>query len=266
VPLLILKLVATPLIVGGAALAARRWGPAIGGLLVALPLTSGPVAFFLALGQGEEFAARAIEGSLGGLIAIAAYTVAYAVVGPRHGAAGGWAAASAAFVAVGLAIQPLLGGSAWVLYGAVLLAITAALRFLPPPVAWSGHAVHPRWDLPARVVVGTSLVLLFTMLAPIVGASLGGLIATYPVYISVLAVFTHRTEGVSGAIEVLRGLLAGLYGTATFMLIVNLTVVPWGIGPAFATAIGVTLAIEVPVLRAVRETTAGAPEFEPEAA
>ena len=44
-PVLALKLILTPLLIGGASLAARRWGPAIGGWLVSLPLTSGPVTF-----------------------------------------------------------------------------------------------------------------------------------------------------------------------------------------------------------------------------
>ena len=37
-PSLVLKLVLTPLLVGGASIAARRWGPSIGGWIVALPL------------------------------------------------------------------------------------------------------------------------------------------------------------------------------------------------------------------------------------
>ena len=217
VSVLLLKLVFMPVLVGGAAMVARRWGPAIGGLLVALPLTSGPVALFLALDHGEAFASRAIEGSLGGLIAIAAYTVGYAAATRRFGAGVCFGAAAAAFGVVGVAIQPLLGGSAWLLLAIVLVALTLALRDLPPPAPRRARPVHPRWDLPARIVVGTSLVLGFTTLAPLVGASLGGLVATFPVYVSVLAVFTQRTEGAPGAIDVLRGLLAGLCGTAIFM-------------------------------------------------
>lgn len=43
-----MKLVVTPLLIGGVTLAGRRWGEHMGGWLVALPLTSGPVASFLA--------------------------------------------------------------------------------------------------------------------------------------------------------------------------------------------------------------------------
>src|SRR5262245_7751273 len=41
--ILLLKLLVTPAIVLGASLAGRVWGQSIGGWLVALPLTSGPV-------------------------------------------------------------------------------------------------------------------------------------------------------------------------------------------------------------------------------
>jgi hypothetical protein len=46
------KIAVTPLLIGGASLAGRRFGHRIGGWLVALPLTSGPVTFFLATDHG----------------------------------------------------------------------------------------------------------------------------------------------------------------------------------------------------------------------
>jgi hypothetical protein len=76
--LLLLKLVLTPVFIGGASLAARRWGPAFGGWIISLPLTSGPVALFLALDRGSAFASAAAEASLAGCIAISAYGLIYA--------------------------------------------------------------------------------------------------------------------------------------------------------------------------------------------
>jgi hypothetical protein len=49
VPVLALKLILTPLLIGGASLAARRWGPAIGGWLVGLAAIAG---FTLAFAAG----------------------------------------------------------------------------------------------------------------------------------------------------------------------------------------------------------------------
>ena len=59
-----LKLLLAPLLILLATLAGRRWGPAVGGWLAGLPLTSGPVSLILALEQGPEFAARAALGTL----------------------------------------------------------------------------------------------------------------------------------------------------------------------------------------------------------
>jgi hypothetical protein len=61
---LALKLVVTPLLVGAASLAARRWGSEVGGWLVGIPFTSAPVTFFLALGPGTHFAAQYLRSRL----------------------------------------------------------------------------------------------------------------------------------------------------------------------------------------------------------
>jgi hypothetical protein len=264
VPLLVLKLVVTPLLVGAASLAARRWGPTIGGLFVALPLTSGPVAFFLAVDQGASFTAAAMSGSLVGLIAIAAFSVGYAVAGPRRGAAVGLGVASAAFVVVGVVAQPLLGAPPWVLFGLVVVAVSVALRAVPAPGRRQVRRPPPRWDLLARMAVGTLLVVGLTAVAPALGPHAIGLAATFPVYVSVLAVFGQHQEGPAAALGVLRGLLAGLYGTAAFFLVIAITIVPLGIAPAFAAAIALTLVIQAAALRRIRAP--GRVEVEPEPA
>jgi len=87
----VLKLVLTPLLIAAASLAGRRWGPAVGGWFVGLPLTSGPIALFLALDHGAGFAAAAAVGSLTGALAEAAFCLAYAAV-----ARAGWPRALAA--------------------------------------------------------------------------------------------------------------------------------------------------------------------------
>ncbi|MEX5931749.1 hypothetical protein AB6H26_19805 [Providencia hangzhouensis] len=45
--LFVFKVVITPLLLLTASLAARRWGESIGGLIVGLPLTSGPISSLL---------------------------------------------------------------------------------------------------------------------------------------------------------------------------------------------------------------------------
>jgi hypothetical protein len=82
---LALKLVLTPVLVGTASLAGRRWGPVVSGWFVGLPLTSGPIAFFLALNNGVAFAAATAVGTLAGAISQAAFCLAYGWLALRCG-------------------------------------------------------------------------------------------------------------------------------------------------------------------------------------
>jgi len=248
VPLLLLKLTLTPLLIGGASLAARRWGPAIGGWLVALPLTSGPILFFFALDQGPAFAADATVGTLLGLGAICGFCLGYLVASPR-GAGRAMAAASVGYVAVGLAVQPVTGAPFPVLVLAVVAAIAGVLRLLPVTTGGGTGRAHPAWDLPARIVVATSFVVLLTTIAPHL--------------VSVLAVFEQVHGGRPGALGVLRGLLVGLFGTVAFYCVIRALVVPAGIPVAFGIAIAVTGVIGAAALRRVR---AGIEAPEPESA
>ena len=76
--LFFLKITLAPLLITSATLIARRWGPAIGGWFVGLPLTSGPVSLFLALEQGAEFAAASAVNALIGQCGIAVVSIIYA--------------------------------------------------------------------------------------------------------------------------------------------------------------------------------------------
>ena len=60
--ILLLKIAVPPLLVAIASLAARWWGPTVGGMLVGMPWMTGPVLFFLALDKGTDFAVGACTG------------------------------------------------------------------------------------------------------------------------------------------------------------------------------------------------------------
>lgn len=265
-PTLLLKLVLTPLLVGGASIAARRWGPSVGGWIVSLPLTSGPILFFLALDQGPGFAADASVGTLLGLGAIAGFAAAYTVASPR-GPAPSIAAASLAFVLSGIALQQVAPAPFALLVVLVSAAIALVVGRLPRGRIGRSATAHPAWDLPARIVVGTTLVVGLTAVAPHLGPVTSGIVATFPAYVSVLAVFAHVQDGRLAALGVLRGLLSGLFGTVAFYVVVHTCIVPLGVGPTFILAILVAVSISAVALRGIRRTAAGEePEVLPEPA
>ena len=260
--LLLLKLSLTPLLIGGASLAARRWGPAIGGWLVALPLTSGPVALYLALGQGNAFAAGSAKGSIAGLLGDATFALAYGLVARRIGWPGSVACGLAAFAATAVCMQPVLAAPAVVVFGVVAAAMVVCLALAVPAPSGSDTAPAPAWDIPARMVVGTGIVLAITAAAETLGPSLSGLLAALPVYVTVLAVFAHHLEGPGSAIHVVRGLQMGLFGTIVFFLVINASIERLGIGVAFGAGLLAVAAMQTVSLRLLRrpvDPAVGAP-------
>ena len=237
---LTLKLVVTPALIGAATLAGRRWGQSIGGWLVGLPLTTGPVAFFIALDHGEAFAAAAVVGSLAGAVAEVAFSLAYGWTALRCRWPAALLAGTAAYAAVAALVQGLTLG-AFALFVLVVVALVVSLRLMPRGAAGGAPVVAPRWDLPARMVLATTVVLVLTALAPRLGAQWSGLLATYPLFAAILTAFGHRLQGAGAAIGVLRGLLFGLFSFAGFCLVLALGLVPLGIAGAFAAAIAVAL-------------------------
>jgi hypothetical protein len=73
----LIEVVGAPALAGAATLTARRWGPSVGGVVSAFPAIVGPVLLIAALAHGPAFAARTADGTLLGLVALSAFTVAY---------------------------------------------------------------------------------------------------------------------------------------------------------------------------------------------
>jgi hypothetical protein len=248
---LALKLVLTPTLIGAVSMAGRRWGPGVSGWLVGFPLTSGPVAFFLALDQGVSFAAGVAVGSMTGAAAQAVFCVLYGRwARGRHWAAAllagslGFFAATVALQRLTLALAPLLA--------LVVGTVVVALVFMPRDLEGSRAARRPRWDIPARLVVTTAIVLLLTGLAEALGPSLTGLLATFPLYGAILAGFAHHLEGPGPAIRVLRGLLLGLFAFAGFFFALAFSLERAGIARAFGAAIATALVLQALALWAMR--------------
>ena len=240
---LILKLVLTPVLIGGASLAGRKWGHAVSGWVVALPLTSGPVVFFIALTHGSNFAVTTSLGILSGGFSLAIFSLSYAWVAVKQK----WPVAM--FVSTGLFLLSTFVLKSifiplWPLFFLIVLTFALTLRLMPRPEAGAALPVSvPSWDLPARVIITTVFVLLLTELAPFMGARLAGLLSTLPIMTATLTAFAHHQQGHASANEVLRGLVMGLFSFAGFYLVLSL-LLPVGIPIAFIAAILTALILQ----------------------
>jgi hypothetical protein len=253
----LLRILLTPALIGSASLIGRRFGPTVSGWLVGLPFTSGPTAFFLALDHGATFAAAAATGTLAGALSQITFCLIYSWLAFY----GEWwlatTAAIAAFAFVTFLLHFFTFHLLVPLFLVVMLALSLALvlagRMPGAKLGESkantpnrvGETVRPpAWDLPVRMIVATVFVLLLTSLAPILGPTLAGLLAPFPLYASILAIFAHRQQGSVAAAGVLRGLLLGQYAFVSFFFVLALLLTWDGIPPAFLAAIAVALLVE----------------------
>ena len=242
--ILALKLLLAPLIIGGASLAGRRWGHGVSGWLIGLPLTSGPVAFIVAISHSDAFAASTVLGTLSGGLPLVAFCLGYAWLALRFDWPIAITGSMLCYAGLTLLMQNIflpLG----ILFTLVVLVILVGLLLMPKKTQTDETDSKPgKWDIPARIIIGTTFILSLTGIAPFIGPRLTGLLSTIPLYTAILTIFAHRMHGPAEAISVLRGLLFGLFGFAGFYLVLALLLGNTSIGMAFSLAILATLCVQ----------------------
>ena len=232
----------TPLLIATATLVGRRMGPGVSGWLIGFPLTSAPVSVILALQYGPAFAAQAAVGNLAGLISICAFSLTYRAVSHNRN----WLASVAAAALAFLFTTVILNSFSLILlptFVIVVATIGLTLRLIPKRTLEAAAAQAPRWDLPVRMVVATTFVILLTGLAPLLGPQLSGLITPFPVYGSVLAAFAHLQQGAAAARNLLRGMTSSLFGVAGFFLVVGALLPSLGMGWTYLFAVVVVVVV-----------------------
>lgn len=234
--ILAFKILITPLLIGLVTMAGRRWGVAVSGMLIGLPLTSGPISFILAYEHGTEFATKAAIGGLVGQVSICLFCLAYGFAATRAG----WLLSSVISLVAFLAVTFIWNSFTWQLTGAIitLFIVIALVSKLMPKYPLTPIAdAPPNWDLPARMAVATAFVVLLTTFANQLGPQLSGLIAPFPIFGVVFAAFTHRQQGAEAASNLLRGIVLGSVSYAFFFIVVGLLLSRLGIAWTYLLAV-----------------------------
>jgi len=253
------------IMIGIVTLASHRYGPAVGGILSAVPAKGGPILLFLALEQNTSFAATSAAASLGGAGGCGVFCLVYALLCRRYSWPIAGAGAYGAFAVTWAVMLPI---SAWGL--APAFAVTTAIllvsrRLLPtaPPMPRRATSAS---DLPSRMVAGAAMVVFVTTVGPNLGATISGMLTTIPTVAAVMALFTHAQEGPDRTIGVMRGLTHGLLGFAAFLTVVAATLVPLGMWRSFALAGCAVVAVQFVELRSAFRARRPGTEIEAELA
>jgi hypothetical protein len=247
------KLFLAPMLIGFVSIAGRRWGPTVGGWLVSLPLTSAPVILFLAIEQGTAFASSAAQNTLMGIISVASFCLVYYWFSFRFGWPVSMLAGWIAFFALTF-IEESLILPIFFSFIAVTIFLIVVLKIMPKSQSKDLAITPPRWDTPLRMLVATGFVLGLTGAATILGPQLSGLLAPFPMFTTILAVFTHHFQGAHFTRRLLRAVVAGSFTFVTFFLVISLLVNRWGIEIAFGLALLAAMATHSALLFVIRRS------------
>ena len=240
--LFFLKISLAPLLIASATLIARRWGSAVGGWFVGLPLTSGPVSFFLALEQGAEFAAASAANALIGQCGIAVFCIIYA----KSARGSAWLRSCCFGLAVYFPAMELLSLPSLGLPFTCAAAFAfqfATLLIIGGPAAVRAMRLSLWWDLPLRMGVAVAVVLSITGFAVALGPKWSGLLAPFPAFTMIMTVFAHQQHGPAAAHQILYGVIVGAFSAITFFCIVAFGLTSLGIAATFMAATLATFAL-----------------------
>jgi hypothetical protein len=223
---------------------AARLGPAIGGVVIGLPIVLAPGFFFMLRDHPAEFVSASASGAIFSLAATQIFLGAFVAASTRIGAIGATACAIAAWcvLAIPLAFvphDPLAGTALFAL--ATFLARLIGRRFVDPekrtpsPTRWSLLMLR---GIAAGVLVGC-----VTFGASRLGPSLAGTLLAFPIGFCVILLSLRLDHGAAIAGQTAYAGLVGVVGLAGFCLALALAsrlVAPW---PAFGAALLASVAI-----------------------
>ncbi|NIJ17945.1 hypothetical protein [Sphingobium vermicomposti] len=127
---LVFKLLTTPALIWGLTWLVRRYGPAVGGLAMGVPLVTGPISVFTSIERGGGYAAQAAVASLVGQVSTCAFCFAYARAARRWNA---WASAgcAAATFLVATLLWSQVRWKLWLAAPLLLVALALLARAMP---------------------------------------------------------------------------------------------------------------------------------------
>ncbi|MCW2236746.1 hypothetical protein [Azospirillum canadense] len=242
---LLIKVVAAALVVVIASIASEKAGPFVGGVISALPVSTGPAYVLLAMEHDDRFIADSALSSLVTNGAMILFLAALVRIAPRFGVGATVLLSSALWIAIAVALR---SAGDWTLAGALLVNLAAygiaygLVRTFRPgqaPLPKGG----PRWyDIPARAALVGLLVAAVTTLSHVIGPRATGVAAVYPIALTCLTVILHPRMGGETVAAAMRSALLTNPAIGLAMLAAHLMAEPFGRAVALTAALLVSLA------------------------
>ncbi|MGY6646330.1 MAG: hypothetical protein ACXIVD_14030 [Salinarimonas sp.] len=226
---LLLKMLASALLVVTASFVVERSGPLAGAMIATLPLSAGPNFVYLAMDHGPVFLAEVARIGMQVNVGNAFFVLAYATVAPGRRLApallagfAGWGGAVFVMRSIDPDLPLTLAISAFV-FTVAFLAIRRKLGNERPPPA-------PRtpFDLPLRAITVMLLVAAVVISGRLAGPSVAGVLAILPLVLSSLVIILHPRIGGAATGQVMLNGFPGLMGFGIAVGSVSVAAIPFG--------------------------------------
>ena len=226
-----------------AARTAERAGPFFGAIIACLPVSAGPSYVLLSITASNDFIATSALASAAVTAGAALYLAAYVVLAPRTGVVATLASALGIWLVGAVVIRQVHWTALSVL---VLNAAAYGLAFLltlrlqqTQPITRSER----RWfDLPLMAAMVGLLVAGVTTLSAVLGPSLTGIAAVFPVTFSSLGLIVHSRLGGRVVAATMAGAIRAMPGFSLGLLTLSELAAPVGAPLAMLAALAVMLA------------------------
>ncbi|BBK31721.1 hypothetical protein EDC65_0525 [Stella humosa] len=236
--MLLVKMILTAAVVVGASVVAERSGPLLGGVIISLPISSGPGMFFLALQAEDRFIADSVLYTLGMSAAIAVFLIVYPRLAVHFGAFVSVGGALLVWCGVGVLVQYLplqlwsaLGLTLAAFGAAILVPRPAGLKPPPRPVGISGLELVGRALITGGIIAGVVTV------SALIGPRATGILMSFPTAFTAIAFIMHRRHGGGAAAATLLASTVGMLSFVAYLIALYLLIMPLGALPALGVAL-----------------------------
>src|SRR5271170_1006044 len=228
----LLRILLAPLAVLAGTLAQRRFGHAISGLIIGLPLASLPLLWLVAVQHGTAFASSMTQALLVGSIAEAVVLWLYARLTMHVSPLVALGGTMAAFAFVAGAVNFLK-------LSAILASLITAAGFALALWLWPSNAndaapLSGRSRLWLRLVLSAVFTFVMVSLAGRLGPVVSGLVDALPAMSLMMAFMTHQDHGATASSTFLRGVTRGSYSYLVAMFVLAETLRGGNLLAAFA--------------------------------
>jgi hypothetical protein len=225
---LAVKMGVTAAFIIAATITAERAGPVIGGLVASLPISTGPVYFFLALDHDAQFISTGALGTLVMNTANVAYALIYALLAQMRSLTISFGLGILAWFLIGWIANSI----GWTLASAAALnaaAITGSYAIVRPLKNVRVPPMHTRWyDLALRAALAAILVGAVVTLSFHIGAKASGIFGVFPTVFTSMILIMHNRLGGKATAAVLANAILGLGGFGLAAATVHAAAIPLG--------------------------------------